>query len=288
MNRTVLFCTIVSAATFAQAQETIYAVDEGNNLVSFKSNMPGTLLSNVKITGMSSGASMVGIDFRPNGGGLYGVGSDNKVYTINRMTGMAMAVGSGFSSSLSGISFGVDFNPTVDRIRVTSDANQNLRLHPITGATVSIDGSLNYVSGDINFGQDPSIVGSAYINNKAGATSTVLYNIDSNTDSLVIQNPPNAGGLVTVGAMGVDTNEWVGFDVSGFTGSAYCSLTTPGLNVSSSNLFMMNLATGSPMFIGTIGSGDCKRITSLTAVPEPATMIALAAGLGTLVRRRKR
>lgn len=288
MKKTVLFCTLASAAAFAQAQETIYAVDEGNNLVSFKSNMPGTLLSNVPITGMSSGASMVGIDFRPNGGGLYGVGSDNKVYTINRMTGMASAVGSSFTSSLSGISFGVDFNPTVDRIRVTSNAGQNLRLHPITGATVSTDGSLVYNAGDANFGMTPSIVGSAYINNVHLAGSTTLYNIDSNTDSLVIQNPPNAGGLVTVGAMGIDTNEWVGFDVSGFTGKAYCSLTTPGVNVGSSNLFMMNLATGTPQFVGTIGSGDCKRITSLTAVPEPATMIALAAGLGTLIRRRKR
>lgn len=288
MKNSMLLTIFVLSTIGAQAQETAYALDESNHLISFKTNATGTLLSNVAISGMSSGASMVGIDFRPSNGRLYGVGSDNKVYTINRTTGVSTAVGSGFTSSLNGTSFGMAFNPVVDRIRVTSNNAQNLRLHPDTGATVATDGTLMYNAGDANVGLVPSIVASAYTNSFAGATSTVLYDIDSNTDSLVIQNPPNAGGLSTVGMMGVDTNEWVGFDISGFTGKAYCSLTTPGANVTSSNFFMMNLATGSPTFVGTIGSGDCKRITSLAIVPEPSTYLAVGAGVLILIRRRKR
>jgi hypothetical protein len=33
--------------------------------------------------------------------------------------------------------FPIDFNPVVDRIRIMSDAGQNLRVHPDTGAVVA-------------------------------------------------------------------------------------------------------------------------------------------------------
>ena len=42
----------------------------------------------------------------------------------------------------------------------------------------------------------------------------MLYGIDSQTDTLVIQNPPNNGTLVPVGALGVNTNDEVGFDIT--------------------------------------------------------------------------
>jgi hypothetical protein len=39
-----------------------------------------------------------------------------------------------FMPVLAGTSFGFDFNPTVDRIRLVSDSGQNLRLNPNSGA----------------------------------------------------------------------------------------------------------------------------------------------------------
>jgi hypothetical protein len=117
-----------------------------------------------------------------------------------------------FIPALAGASFGFDFNPTVDRIRVTSDAEQNLRLNPDTGAVAAVDTNLAYAAGDPGAGTNPSVAGSAYTNNFAGATSTTLYDIDNARHALVTQNPPNDGTLTTVGALGTN-NEAVAFDI---------------------------------------------------------------------------
>ena len=74
-----------------------------------------------------AGETVVGIDFRPNTGQLFGVGSTSRVYVINVVTGAATLVGAGaFTPVLSGMHFGVDFNPTADRIRCVGDAGHSL------------------------------------------------------------------------------------------------------------------------------------------------------------------
>jgi hypothetical protein len=95
-----------------------------------------------------------------------------------------------FTPALRGRFFGVDFNPMVDRIRVTSDANQNIRLHPDDANVVGADADLNP--------GDPTVVGSAYTNSSfsAGlASSTVLYALDALDDAIYVQSPPNNGTL---------------------------------------------------------------------------------------------
>src|SRR5215218_10943153 len=52
----------------------LFGLTCSNSLVQFGSGSPGTLARHVAITGMTAGASMVGIDFRPSDGRLYGVG----------------------------------------------------------------------------------------------------------------------------------------------------------------------------------------------------------------------
>jgi hypothetical protein len=49
---------------------TLFGLTCANNLVEFGSGNPGTLARYVTITGMTAGASMVGIDFRPADGRL--------------------------------------------------------------------------------------------------------------------------------------------------------------------------------------------------------------------------
>lgn len=277
----------LSVAALSQA-ELVYGVTVNSRLVSFDSSMPGSLLSDNPIVGLGAGEIALGIDTRPATGELYLLGSSNRLYTVTP-GGVAMPVGPGFVPGMTGTDYGFDFNPTVDRIRVTSDLDENRRLHPVTGASVAVDGNLNYVAGDPNFGRNPNVVGSAYTNNFAGATSTTLYNIDSDLDILVTQIPPNAGGLNTVGSLGVDTTGLVGFDISGLTGTAFASLTSPGTHVASSNLFRINLGSGGATFIGTIGNGqDCAPLRGLTVVPEPGTMALFALGLGALAARRRR
>ncbi len=283
--------TLLATLAVASANaETMWGLTESMKLISFDTSLAGTLTSNIAISGLQSGEILHGIDFRPNGGALYGLGSTNRLYAINTGTGVATQVGGVFSTSLNGTFFGFDFNPTVDRIRVTSNTGQNLRLNPITGAVAFTDTNLAYAGSDPNSGATPMVVGSAYTNNFHGATSTTLYNIDAGLGNLVTQVPPNSGTLNTVGSLGVSTTGLTGFDISGLTGIAYASLTSVGSNVSASNLFRINLATGQATFHSTIGSGTGDRIMDISAapVPEPATMAVLGLGVAALLRRRRK
>ena len=131
---------------------------------------------------------------RPATGQLYGVGSTGRLYLIDASSGRASMVGSA-PLALAGTRFGVDFNPTVDRLRIVSDAGENLRVNPDTGALVLADGALT--AGFI-------VTAAAYTNNFAGATTTALFDLDTTGDQLLLQNPPNAGMLTVVGALGID------------------------------------------------------------------------------------
>jgi hypothetical protein len=185
-----------------------FALADGNKLDMFSTNKVNKPLNSAIITGLASGEKILAIDFRPATGQLFGLGSSNRLYVINPMTGTARAVGSApFTPALAGNVAGFDFNPTVDRIRVVTSSGQNLRLHPETGAVVFVDGSINGAPGAV-------ITSVAYTNNEAGATTTTLYDIDVATDKLYRQDPPNAGTLVLVGDLGVDLSGEGGFDIA--------------------------------------------------------------------------
>ena len=169
----------------------------------------------------------MGIDFRPLTGRLYGVGSTSQVYVIDADSGFASPIGAPFTPALAGTEFGVDFNPQADRLRVVSNAGQNLRINPETGGATT-DRNLAFATTDANAGKTPSVVGAAYTNNVARAPSTVLNDIDSGLDILATQAPPNNGTLNTVGKLGVDTGDLVGFDISTTKGRDVGTRGTPG------------------------------------------------------------
>lgn len=226
-----------------------------NNLIRFNSSRPGTILSTTAITGLQGGENVLGIDFRPATGQLFGLGSNSRVYRIDPATGVATFVGM-LTTALSGTNFGFDFNPVPDRIRITSDSDQNLRANPTDGTNV-VDGTLAYASGDANAGQNPNIVGSGYTNSFAGTATTTLYGIDSNLNILTIQNPPNNGTLNTVGSLGVDTTGEAGFDISTGNNTALAAFQSAG--GTNSGLYSINLSTGSASVIGPIGGGAIVR-----------------------------
>jgi hypothetical protein len=258
----------------------LFGVSTSDELVRFDDATPGVIQSSIAITGLQPGETVLGIDFRPLDETLFALGSSSRLYRLDLATGVATQVGTGtFLIPLQGSSFGFDFNPTVDRIRVVSDANQNLRLNPNDASVVDFDavtagvqpdGSLAYAPGDPNAAADPVLVGSAYTNSFAGATTTTLYGIDSGLDVLVTQNPPNNGTLNTVGALGVGASSVVGFDIND-AGTARAVLVVGAVT----QLYTINLATGSATLVGTIGTP----IRALAAAPAgyAATLVGTTA-----------
>ena len=267
------------------AATTVYGLTTSNALVMLDSTTPGAIIGSVSVSGLANGQVFRGIDFRPADGALYGVSSDSKLYTINTTTGAATAIGAPGQFTLSGSAFGFDFNPTVDRIRVTSNLDQNLRLNPANGALAATDGPLAYAAGDVNATANPNIVGSAYTNSFNGATTTTLYNIDSVLDVLVTQNPPNNGTLNTVGSPGFNTNDNVGFDIIPFSNAALASLT--GAN-GVSGLFSINLNTGAAASTGAIGTNLSIIDIAAQQVPEPETLALTLVGVVGLLAARRR
>jgi hypothetical protein len=271
------------------ARTTAYALTPANRIVGFSLSNPGSVLSDLPVTGLQAGESLLGIDYRPANGLLYGVGSSNRLYAIDPVTGAATAVGNGqFAVPLTPGAAGFDFNPTVDRIRFVNEADQNARLNPDNGAIVDsdtlaggvqLDGNLAYVAGDRNFGSSPAAAGAAYVNNFAGATSTTLFAIDSDFDVLVRQDPPNNGVLNTIGSLGVDATSVLGFDVRSIGGRevAVAALEVGGI----SGLYNINLSSGQASFVGQIADG--RQINGL-ALPLPtAYALTVRNGAETIV-----
>ena len=194
-----------------------YALSDNNELHEINVKNTTTPLRSFSITGLVDGDFIAGIDFRPATGQLYAISTKSNLYQINVKSGdqqgKATRIGTTpIATTLVGTNIGIDFNPTVDKIRVVTNTAQNLRLNPETGAVLAGDSPLNGPA-------SPKVGAVAYTNSRAGVTAapgvgTTLYDIDPTTDMLYIQNPPNPGALVTVGGLGLDIEDIGGFDIS--------------------------------------------------------------------------
>lgn len=266
----------------AASGEIVYGVTDRAFLVSWDSADPTNIMSGVAVTGLMQNESVQGLDLRPETGEFYAVGSFSNLYKINAASGAATLVGAGsFNPPLNGSSFGFDFNPTIDRIRTVSDANQNLVLNPFDGTSTQVT-NLFYDANDQNAGMDPNVVASAYTNSFKGAIETQLFGIDSGLDMLVKQ-ANSAGTLTTVGMIGTDITDVASFDISGGTGIAYAAVTNATLD--RTTFWTIDLDTGLGTMIGEVGGGSV--ITAMTVVPTPGTL-AIFGVAGAFAARRRR
>ncbi len=282
--RAALLAAAMLAPAMAQA-DTIYGLTASNRIVTFTSAAPGTTISDRAITGLAAGDRLLGIDRRPVDKLLYAIGSSGNVYRLTQTPTSYVATNLGaVSTSLTGSSYGFDFNPTVDRIRVVSDANQNLRLNPNAAPLGTIvDGSLT-----LNGAPQIDLLGVAYTNSVAGATTTRLYGIDARTGALVRSTNANAGTYVNFGLTGtayqslglaLDNAQALGFDISANTGLGYFNF--------GSDLYRINLETGAPTLLGGIGAGGLVGLAA-GAVPEPQSWALLIAGFGLVGAAQRR
>jgi len=317
---------MLGAATPATAEELI-GLTQFSSLLRFDSATPGTITGEVTISGLVFGDSVVGIDRRPslgpNNGALYGLGYNSalgtlRIYTLNTMTGAATLVSTlvadpadttapfPYTGSFSG-AYGIDFNPVEDRLRVTSQRGENLRINVDTGAT-QLDVPLAYQAGDPNFGMPPAVGAVAYSNNFGGATTTELRGVDSglifginnDPDRLVLHTNPNGGTLATILTLPFSSTsaDISAYDISGLSGTPYFAVGSAGS--ASSQLYAAG--PGGITLVGTIGNAGTRILLGLAApvgaqagtpqvIPEPGTLTLAVTGLlplvGVIARRRR-
>lgn len=236
-----------------------YGVTTTNALVHFDITTPNTVTS-MAITGVGAGEAIRAIDFRADGI-LYGLGSDGVVYTIDPATAAATMLSDTLDAANAGQTFGFDWNPVPDRLRVVTDLDDNLRVDPNTGLLSGADTDVQYATGDANEGENPAIVAAAYSNNTDTATVTSLYVIDQDLNILALQNPPNNGLLTTIGSLNVNVAGDVGFDIAP-DGTAYAALILMGQT--DPGLYTINLQTGAATLVGAINS---TRLTGFSIRP---------------------
>ena len=257
------------AGSSAKAENLTALVYLGNQIFTFDSSNPGTILTSVGISGMQGSDTLVGIDYL--GSTLYAIGSAGNLYTVNGMTGAATLVN--HFGPLNGIYFGMDASAA--GIRIVSDADINLLLNPSTGAIIS---------------SAPTLTPTTLNLDAIASSGSTMYAVDSLANTMGILNTA-AGTFATTGSMGYDVSSKNGFDISSASGIAYFASAVSSSGTDP-NLYTVNLATGFASLVGQIGPGEGTLIDGLTvtAVPEPGTIaLALAGGAGmiALLRRRK-
>lgn len=247
---------LASKAAGRNGPERVYALTRGDDLLRFDGDEPGTVRDRVSVNGLG-GDSLVGVDFRPANGLLYGVSRGGGVYLIRPDNGRAQRVSTlrtdaGQRVALQGQNFDVDFNPTVDRLRIVSDADQNLRANVGTGETI-VDGDLRYGG----TGADPRVTAVAYENSRAGAFGgeTEIYYLETNLDRLTTAADANSGVMSTVGGLRVAAGSLAGFDIVTRNGmnAGYAALQPGG---GPSGFYNVDRSTGQAKRIGPIGNNS--------------------------------
>jgi hypothetical protein len=199
----------------------VIGLTDRGQLVSFRSNDPDDTRNLGRVRGLQGDSWLIGIDYRVQDGNLYGVGDAGGIYTISpKRWNVSATKVSQLTVPLAGTSFGVDFNPAANRLRVISDTGQNLRHNiddplGVVGVT-TVDGVLAYP------GVPPAppvtalgVTAAAYTNNDLDPnTATTLFDIDtSDLAQVVVQSPANAGLLAATGKLTVNPDSWAGFDI---------------------------------------------------------------------------
>ena len=131
-----------------------------------------------------------------------------------------------------------------------------------------------------------------YTNSVAGSTSTTLFDIDSVSGSLFVQNPPNNGTLQIVGRLGVVPTGDSGLDIYSANGNnaAFATLQVGGV----SGFYSIDLTSGAASLVGAIGGNPILTGLAISPialgvpavnlpVPVDSRLALLLLALGTIV-----
>jgi len=232
----------------------LFGMTAANQLVVFDSVNPDVVLRAIPLSGFAAANEVItDIDVRPATGGLYGHSNLGRIYLINPLSGFMIPIGN--ANPLSAANLGFDFDPKADRIRILSNKGENVVFEPSLGALVNTGTPLSYALGDRSQGAAPRITGSAFFNDVPNATFRSLFAIDHVENALVHvgQASLNDGILTTIGRLGFDVTNRVGFDIAPISNVAFASLQNSAEGFS--RLYWLNYGNGHATEIGRIGRG---------------------------------
>ncbi|MGH9841976.1 MAG: DUF4394 domain-containing protein [Blastocatellia bacterium] len=225
--------------------------------------------------------NLIGIDFRPADGSLYGLADNGNLYTIDLASPslnatLVSAISPRFAGGVQSLA---DFNPVANALRVIGSNDQNFAVVNSNGGNLNataVQTAMAYAAGDVNAGVNPNISGGSYTNNVAGAANTLFYGVDYDLDTFVTIAPPltangssNTGGgqLQTIGSLSD-----AGGNPINLTSTADLDIfTTPeGVNiligVSGLTLFTIDLSQINP----SLAVGTTQKVVARTAtLPLP-------------------
>jgi Domain of unknown function (DUF4394) len=266
-------------------------------LVPFDINSPtgADLGAATAITG-TGGERILGIDYRPTNGVLYGMSEASKLYAIDPATGAATLIAlpgavklDPFTGVFQGIGF--DFNPVADILRVVEDdggvngQDDNFSVDLFTG-NFTQEGDIGGPMTDLD------VSGLGYTNAVPGATQTTLYGIETNNptgggiDRLVVIDPPATGAVTQIDSNSnglglVIASQEMGFDITSSPQRGFATLQV-GTDYS---LYRIELrttdegnGTGDATLVGVLGSpgaqmalaGFAVRGFAIKTTPPPA------------------
>lgn len=279
--RALLIVTLGVWLSGCKAGRDAYAVTSTDTLIKFKTDNTSKIDGEVPITGLASGETLQQIDFRPSNGLLYGVTSLARIVTVDTGSGVATLVSNAAFTADTLANIAMDVNPQGDYLRVialdttatgsaTTPVFFNARIDPTTGAVTNNDSTtLSFKTNDTNAGETPSIVAIAHTNDRTNATSTTLYGLEFNTQSLV--TIATSGVLTTIGPVGTSFSESAGFDIvrkrgdnDGDVGIPYVSLSQASGNA---KFYDIDLSKGDASSSSDIGSN--RQIRSIAVVLNP-------------------
>jgi trimeric autotransporter adhesin len=221
------------------------------NLVFFDSYSPSKIRREVRLSGMTSGQTMLAIDYGADFN-LYGFGYNYtsgtyQLYRIDTTTGSVTAINSTAASlnlgtdDGSGDHINVGFRfiaNSANRIRVIGNGGRtNVQISATTGLVVETDSALTRVSGDASSGDSLSLTSFAYTDTYSGDTSSQLLGYDAVSGSLVLFDAAND-------TMGYGTGS-SGYISTDFSLSAVLSLFSSGSGTTYNNAYLDIMYTGS-------------------------------------------
>lgn len=215
---------LLGAPASAQAAEQFAALTSDGQIMLFRSDSPGKVQGAELVGGLQPAETLLGLDVLPSNGRIFALGSSNRIYVVNPVTGAATAVSNTpFSPPLNGTTFTFGIDPTTNDARVVSNTGQDLRISVANGQVTGVDAPYGYAADDAGAGTAPLLAALAYtIPPPGGAGTASFYAIDAERDVLTTA-ATGAATVRTIGPLGVEIVEPAGFDITP-EGTAFAAL----------------------------------------------------------------